>query len=103
MHEARFGTNDLGKMGEERNDVVFDLALDGVDPRDIERRVFALGPDRLRRTFRDQAELGHGVGRMGFDLEPDAKPRLRRPDFGHRGPAIARNHAVTRSEEYEFP
>ena len=74
-----------------------------VDPRDIERRVFALGPDRLRRTFRDQAELGHGVGRMGFDLEPDAKPRLRRPDFGHRGPAIARNHAVTRSEEYEFP
>ena len=45
----------------------------------------ALLPDRLRGFLRDDAELGHGVGGMRLDLEPDAELRLRRPDGRHLG------------------
>ena len=38
MHEARFRPHDLGKMGEERDDIVLHFALDGVDALDIECR-----------------------------------------------------------------
>ena len=86
VHEARFRPDDLGQMGEEGDDVVLDLALDLVDARDVELRVLALVPDFLRRRLRDHAELGHGVGGMRLDLEPDAKARLRRPDRRHLGP-----------------
>ena len=85
MHEARFRPDDFGEMGQKGDDIVLDLALDLVDARDIEFRRFALVPDRLRRFLRDDAELGHRVGGMRLDLEPDAKPRLRRPDRGHFG------------------
>ena len=47
---------------------------------DVEVGVAALVPDLLGRRFRDDAELGHGVGGMRLDLEPDAKARLRLPD-----------------------
>ena len=40
--------------------------------------------------LRDDAELGHGVGRMRLDLEPDAEVRLGRPD---RAPSRAGNSA----------
>ena len=79
MHEARLGPDDLGEVGEEGDDVVLDLALDLVDARDVELGVPALVPDRLGRGLRDDAELGHGVGRVRLDLEPDAIARLRRP------------------------
>ena len=96
VHEARLGPDDLGEMGEEGDDVVLDLALDLVDAGDVEFRVLALGPDRLRRLLRDHAELGHGVGGMGLDLEPDAEARLRRPDRRHLGPGVARDgHAAS--------
>ena len=36
VHEARFRADDLGEMGEEGDDVVLGLALDLVDPRDVE-------------------------------------------------------------------
>ena len=36
MHEARLGTDDLGQMRQERDDVVLGLALDRVDARDVE-------------------------------------------------------------------
>ena len=92
MHEARLGPDDLGEMGEKGDDVVLDLALDRIDARDIERGVLALVPDFLGRGLRDDAELGHGVGRMRLDLEPDAEARLRVPDRGHFGPGVARDH-----------
>ena len=79
VHEARLRADDLGEMGEEGDDVVLDLALDLVDARDVEGGVLALLPDRLRRRLRDDAELGHGVGGVRLDLEPDAEARLRRP------------------------
>ena len=92
MHEPRFGADDLGQMREEGDDVVLGDALDLVDARDVELGGLALGPDCLRRRLRNHAEFGHGVGGMGLDLEPDAKPRLRRPDRRHLRAGIARYH-----------
>ena len=92
MHEACLGADDFGQVGKESDDVVLGLALDLVDAVDIELRRLALGPDFLRRRLRDHAELGHGIGGMGFDLEPDAKACLRRPDRRHFGPRISRYH-----------
>ena len=45
VHEARFGADDLGEVGQEGDDVVLDLALDLVDARDVELGVAALLPD----------------------------------------------------------
>src|SRR5215467_1529063 len=92
MYETRLRPHDLGKMREERNHVVLDLALDRIDARDVEFGLLAFLPDRLGRSLRDDAELGHGVGRMRFDLEPDAVARLRVPDRGHFRPSVARDH-----------
>ena len=92
MHEARLGADDLAEMGEERDHVVLGDALDLVDPRNVELGVLALVPDFLRRGLRHDAELGHGVGRVRLDLEPDAEPRLRRPDRNHFGTGITRDH-----------
>jgi hypothetical protein len=94
VDEARFRADDLGKVGQERNDVMLDLALDLVDAGDVEGGFPALGPDRLRGFLRDDAKLGQSVGGMGLDLEPDAKARLRFPDRGHLGAGIAGYHAV---------
>jgi hypothetical protein len=44
------------------------------------------------RLRRDARELRHGVGGVRLDLEPDTKAGLRRPNVGHRGPAVARDH-----------
>ncbi len=43
MDEARLRADDLGKVGQEGDDVVLDLALDGIDALDVELGVFALG------------------------------------------------------------
>ena len=92
VHEARLRPDDLGQMRQEGDDVVLDLALDLVDARDVELGLLALVPDFLRRGLRHDAELGHGVGGVRLDLEPDAKARLRRPDRRHFGTGIARDH-----------
>src|SRR5438132_9552723 len=92
MHEARLRADDLAKVGEESDDVVLHLTLDLVDARDIEGGGLALGPDGLRRLFRDDPELGHGVRRMRLDLEPDPEARLRLPDCGHFRSGVARDH-----------
>ena len=46
----------------------------------------------LAAVLRDDAELGHGVGGVRLDLEPDAKARLRVPDRRHLGPGVAWDH-----------
>ena len=92
MHEARIGSDDLGQMGQEGDDVVLDLALDLVDPRHVERGILGLGPDRLGGRLGDDAELGHGIGGMRLDLEPDAVAGLGGPDRGHVGPGVTRDH-----------
>ena len=92
MHEARFRADDFGQMGEEGDDVVLDLALDLVDPLDVEGGVLGLGPDASGGFLRDDAEFRQRVGRMGLDLEPDAKARLRLPDRGHFRAGVAGDH-----------
>src|ERR1700733_1653235 len=97
MYETRLRPDDFGEMGEEGDDVVLDLALDLVDTRGIEFRRTTLFPDCFRRLLRDHAEFGHGAGGMGLDLEPDAKPCLRRPDRRHLRTGVARDghHAAS--------
>ena len=85
VHEPRLRPDDLGQMGGEGDEIVLDLALDLLDASDVEFRLLALGPDRRRRFLRDGPELGHGIGGMRLDLEPDAKARFRRPDRCHFG------------------
>ncbi len=95
MHEAGLRPHDLGEMGEESDHVVLDLALDRIDAGNVEFGVAALVANGLRGRSRDQAELGHGIGGMRLDLEPDAIARLRVPDLGHVGPGVARDHAAS--------
>ena len=90
MHEAGFRADMLGKAGQKGDDIVLDLALDGVDPLDVEAATLAHG---LGRLFRHHAQLGHGFGGERLDLQPDAEFRLRRPDFGHLRAGIAWDHS----------
>ena len=89
MHEARFRPDDFRQMRQEGDDVVLDLGLDGVDAGDVEFGGFAFFPDFLGGVFRNDAELGHGLGGVRLDLEPDAEFRFRRPDRHHVGAGIA--------------
>src|SRR5216683_5855001 len=96
MHEARLGADDFRQMGEEGDDVVLGFALDLVDPRDVEGRVFGLGPDRLCGVLRNHAEFRLRIRRVRLDLEPDLEARLRLPDGGHFRAGVAGNHSTTR-------
>ena len=87
MHQAGFRPDDLRKMRQKGDDVVLHFALDGVDARDVEafRPGTTLFPDRFRRFFWDDAQVGHGLRGMGLDFEPDAVFLFRRPDRRHFG------------------
>jgi hypothetical protein len=90
MQEARFRPHMLGHRGEEGDDVVLHLPLDGIDAGDVEAAAL---PHRFGRVLGDEPELGHGFGGIGLDLEPDAEPGLGLPDASHLGAAIAGDHA----------
>ena len=92
VHEARLGADDFRQMGQEGDDVVLGLALDLVDPRDVEGGVPGLGPDRLGGFLRDHAEFRQRVRRMRLDLEPDLEAGLGLPDGGHFRAGIAGDH-----------
>ena len=92
MHEARLGADDFRQMGQEGDDVVLGLALDLVDPGDVENHVAGLGPDRPCGFLRDDPQFRQRVSRMRLDLEPDLEARLRLPDGGHLRAGIAGNH-----------
>ena len=94
VHVAGFRPDDLRQMGEKRDDIVLDLALDRIDAIDVEGGIPALGPDRLRGLLRHHAEFRQRIGCMGLDLEPDAEPRLRVPDRGHLGAGVTGDHAT---------
>ena len=89
MDEAGVRADMFGEIGQEGDDVVLGLALDLIDPVDIE---LALLPDGFGGGARDHAQFGLGVAGMGLDLEPDAELVFRFPDTGHFRAAIARNH-----------
>ena len=99
VHEARIGADEFGEVGEEGDDVVLDLAFDLVDPRDVELRVLALGPDGFGGVFRDHAEFGLGIRGMRLDLEPDLETGQRLPDGGHFRACIAGDHRGLRASK----
>ncbi len=76
MQEARFRPDMFGDGGQEGNDVVLYLPLDGVDAGDVETAAL---PHRLGNLFRDEPELDHSFGRIGLDLKPDLELGLRLP------------------------
>src|SRR5262249_13954830 len=92
VYEAGLRTDDFREMREEGNDVVLDLRFDRIDACDVEFGSLALVPDFPGGVLWDDAEPGHGVGGVRLDLEPDAEFRFRRPDRGHLGAGVARNH-----------
>ena len=79
-------------MRQKRNDVMFGDALDFIDAGDIEMSLAALFPDRLCGLFGNNADLGHCVAGMRFDLEPDAKASFGFPERNHLGAGITRYH-----------
>ena len=70
------GPTTSAHVGQEGEDVVFDLALDLVDAVGVPDRVAALFPDPRRRGLGDDAQLGHGVGGVRLDLEHDLETGL---------------------------
>src|SRR5512132_908462 len=95
MHKARFRSDDFRKMRQESDDVVLYLGLDLINASDVELCGFACFPDFFGRLLRNDAKLGHGVGGVRLDLEPDAEFRFRRPDGDHFRPGVARDrHAA---------
>ena len=96
VHEARVGADELGEMREKGDDVMPGHALDLVDAVDIERDVSRLLPDRPGALLRDDAEVGQRVAGVRLDFEPDAEPRLRRPQRDHIGAGIAGDHRRVR-------
>ena len=91
MNKAALLANMLAQMGEEGDDIVFDLGLDLIDPLDAECDVFGF-PDRLDRRLRDNAQLGKLFGGVGLDQIPDLILVLVRPDGGHLRSGITRDH-----------
>jgi hypothetical protein len=89
MNETRLGADMLGEVGQERDHIVVGLALDCVDPFDLEGAAL---PDRARRALGDDAERRLGVAGICLDLEPDPEPVLRRPDSRHLRAAVAPDH-----------
>ena len=89
VHEARLGADMLGEVGQKRDHVVAGFALDLVDALGLEAAAL---PDGARGALGDDAERRLRIAGMRLDLEPDPVPVLRRPDPGHLGPAVARDH-----------
>ena len=92
VHEARLVADMFCDVGEKGDDVVPDLAFDGVDARDLEAPARR---DGGRHAFGDRAQRLLRLAGVAFDIQPDAKPRLRGPDRRHRRARVARDHRST--------
>src|SRR5829696_5563319 len=97
MDEAGLGADDFGQMGQEGDDVMLGLALDLVDPGDVEGGVLGLGPDRPGGFLGDDAKFRLRVRRMRLDLEPDLEAGLRLPDGSHFRTGVAGDHRKLRA------
>ena len=89
VQPARRRPNALGHRGGERDDVVPRRLLDGLDPRGVHGPLLA---DVARRLSRDQAVLGHHLGRHRLDAQPGLVAPLIGPDAPHLGGRVARKH-----------
>ena len=80
MEPARGGPDVLGDGGREGDDVVLRDLLDLLDAGDVERRLRA---QLARRVRRNDARLGHRVGRRELHLQPRLVAALVAPDRAH--------------------
>ena len=60
----------FSQICQERDDVVFNLPFDLVDPVNVELAQF---PNGFGCAFRDDTQFGLGVTGMGLDLEPNTE------------------------------
>ena len=95
VQEARLGTDDLGDVSQEGDDVVLGFTLDLVDTVDIEDGLAAPRPDRLGGRRGNGSERGHGVGGVRLDLEHDAEAGGRRPYGGRLRARVAIYHGLS--------
>src|SRR5207248_5903004 len=96
MHEARLGADMLGEVGQKGDHVMAGLALDLVDALGLEAAAL---PDGASGALGDDSQRRLVIASMRLDLEPDPVPVLRRPDPGHFGAAVARDHAWVASSQ----
>ena len=89
MHKTRFRPNMFGKRGQKCDDIMFNLALNFINARDIKGAALAHGLGSFRRY---NAKLHHGIHGMRFDIEPDRKAAFGFPQCCHFGAGITRNH-----------
>ncbi len=100
VDETGVRADDFRQMGQEGDDVVLGLALDLVDPVDVESGRAALVPDGFGGLFRDHAQFGKRVAGMRLDFEPDAEFGFRRPDSDHVRSRVARDHRASSFSEF---
>jgi hypothetical protein len=96
---AAVGSHGLGEPGQEGDHIVPGFRLDGVNAVEVGLRDAcdlraAAGADGGCGLGGDCAELRHGLGGEGLDLEPDAVTVPWLPDGGHGRTGVARNHAM---------
>ena len=96
VHKTRLGADMLGKVGQKSDHIVAGLALDLVDALDLEAATL---PDGASGALGDDPQRRLGIAGICLDLEPDPVAVLRRPDPGHLGAAVARDHAVRASSQ----
>jgi hypothetical protein len=92
MDEAGIGTDNLGQVGKEGDDVVLGFALDFIDAVDVEGGLCPPFSQMVWRPLGDDAEFGKCIAGMGLDLEPDPELRFRRPDCDHFRAGVTRYH-----------
>ena len=92
MHKTRGLSDNLSQMRQERDDIVFRLALNGVDAGHIKDGGTTLFPDRCCSFFGDHPKIGKRIADMGFDLEQDEEFRFGRPNGHHFGAGITWDH-----------
>ena len=73
MHEAGIRPDKFAQMRQKGDDVMLDLAFDGVDFFDVEHGRTAFFPDGFGAVLSDHADFCQSVAGMRLDLEPDAE------------------------------
>ena len=94
VHKACLRADMLGEVGQKGDHIVAGLALDLVDALGLEAAPL---PHRASGALGDDPQRRLRVAGICLDLEPDPVTVLRRPDPGHLGATVARDHAVRTS------
>ena len=86
-------------MSEERDDVMLDFGLYGINAGHVKFHAAGLVPDSSGCILRDDAKFGLGICRMSLYFKPNAELLFGRPDGGHFRASITRDHVWTAFKE----